>query len=89
MNNTYSYTEIFAAMKKVVPPSVQIYLVGGAVRDILLNNKVKDYDFVVEGLVRPIGKKLAKELNENYPEINHEAVIPVPTADTTPLAAAA
>lgn len=66
MNNTYSYTEIFAAMKKVVPPSVQIYLVGGAVRDILLNNKVKDYDFVVEGLVRPIGKKLAKELNGKY-----------------------
>ncbi|MHC1770730.1 MAG: hypothetical protein AB9907_03170 [Flexilinea sp.] len=66
MNNSYSYTEIFEAMRKVVPPSVQIYLVGGAVRDILLNNKIKDYDFVVEGLVRPIGKKLAKELNGQY-----------------------
>ena len=34
-------------------------------------------------------EQLAKELNENYPEINHEVVIPVPTADTPLLAAAA
>ncbi len=66
MTQTYTYHEIFDAMRKVVPASVQIYLVGGAVRDILQNKKIKDFDFVAEGLVRPIGKKLARELNGKY-----------------------
>ena len=66
MTQTYTYHEIFDAMRKVVPASVQIYLVGGAVRDILQNKKIKDFDFVAEGLVRPIVKKLARELNGKY-----------------------
>ena len=66
MTQPYTYHEIFDAMRKVVPASVQIYLVGGAVRDILQNKKIKDFDFVAEGLVRPIGKKLARELNGKY-----------------------
>lgn len=35
--------------KKISP---QIYVVGGAVRDSLLGNITKDYDFVVEGLTK-------------------------------------
>ncbi len=66
MTQTYTYNEIFDAMRKVVPTSVQIFLVGGAVRDFLHNKKIKDFDFVAEGLVRPIGKKLARELNGKY-----------------------
>ncbi len=31
-------------------PKAEVYLVGGAVRDALLNRKTKDYDFVVRGL---------------------------------------
>jgi hypothetical protein len=27
-------------------------------------------------------ERLAKELNENYPEIQHDAIIPVPPADS-------
>jgi len=62
----YEYSEIFESIKKVVPSSVQIYLVGGAVRDIILGRKVRDFDFVIEGLVRPVGRNLANELNGKF-----------------------
>jgi len=62
----YDYSEIFESIKKVVPSSVQIYLVGGAVRDIILGRKVRDFDFVIEGLVRPVGRNLANELNGKF-----------------------
>ena len=66
MTEQITYTDIFEAVKKVVPPIVQIYLVGGAVRDIILGKQVHDFDFVIEGLARPVGKKIAKELNGKY-----------------------
>lgn len=66
MSKQYEYSEIFESIKKVVPSSVQIYLVGGAVRDIILGRKVRDFDFVIEGLVRPVGRNLANELNGKF-----------------------
>ena len=60
------YPELFGAFKHVVPNSVKIYLVGGAVRDELLGIAINDFDFVSEGLVRPIGKKMANEMNGRY-----------------------
>ncbi len=62
----YTYNEIFEEVRKVVPSSMQIYLVGGAVRDMLLGKQINDYDFVIEGLVRPVGKKLADNLKGKY-----------------------
>ncbi len=61
-----TYPEVFTALKKIVPTSLQIYLVGGAVRDVLLGRKINDFDFVAEGLVRPIGKELADVLDGKY-----------------------
>lgn len=66
------YRALFHAIKKIVPPSMKIYLVGGAVRDILLNRKIRDFDFSVEGLVRPIGKNVANELNGAYYVLDDE-----------------
>jgi hypothetical protein len=34
-------------------------------------------------------ERLAAELNENYPDIHHEAIIPAPTAAELPIAQAA
>ncbi len=72
MSKTIAYTTIFEAVRKVVPSIVQIYLVGGAVRDIVLGKPVHDYDFVIEGLVRPVGKKLADELKGKYYVLDDE-----------------
>ena len=66
------YKPLFEAIRKVVPPSMKIYLVGGAVRDILLNRKIRDFDFCVEGLVRPIGKHIANELGGAYYVLDDE-----------------
>ena len=66
------YKTLFNAIRKVVPPSMKIYLVGGAVRDILLGRKIRDFDFCVEGLVRPIGKHIANELGGAYYVLDDE-----------------
>ena len=36
------YSSLFNAIRKVVPPSMKIYLVGGAVRDILLGRRIRE-----------------------------------------------
>ena len=51
---------------------MKIYLVGGAVRDILLGKNIRDFDFSVEGLVRPIGKHIADELGGAYYVLDDE-----------------
>lgn len=66
------YNALFRVIRKVVPGSMKIYLVGGAVRDIILNRKIRDFDFTVEGLVRPIGKHIAHELNGAYYVLDDE-----------------
>ena len=66
------YPALFGAIRKIVPPSMKIYLVGGAVRDVLLGRKISDFDFSVEGLVRPIGKHIAHELNGAYYVLDDE-----------------
>ena len=66
------YSSLFGAIRKVVPASMKIYLVGGAVRDILLGRKIRDFDFTVEGLVRPIGKNIANELGGAYYVLDDE-----------------
>ena len=66
------YQRLFNAIRKVVPSSMKFYLVGGAVRDILLGRKIRDFDFCVEGLVRPIGKHIANELGGAYYVLDDE-----------------
>ena len=45
--------------------NVNTYLVGGYVRDIILGNKLKDIDIMVEDKVFEYSKKLSKKLNVN------------------------
>ncbi len=42
--------------------SWRVYLVGGPVRDVLLNTAIKDLDFGVEGDAPALAQQLAKEL---------------------------
>lgn len=45
-----------------LPPNIDIYLVGGAVRDHFLRRTTYDYDFVVSRDALEIGKKVADQL---------------------------
>lgn len=43
-------------------PQVEVYLVGGAVRDLILGRPTKDFDFVVRGIAaKPLEKFLSRE----------------------------
>lgn len=53
------------ALQKVIaaiPQEVTAYLVGGAVRDLLLNRPTHDHDFLLAGDVLPLSRKIADSL---------------------------
>jgi tRNA nucleotidyltransferase/poly(A) polymerase len=57
---------IFAAIRKSLDDDQQLFLVGGAVRDLILEQPINDLDFVMgENPVR-LAKKIAKQLNAGF-----------------------
>ena len=50
----------------------EVYLVGGAVRDILLGRPRRDYDLVVPNDPRPLARKIARRLNGAWFILDHE-----------------
>jgi poly(A) polymerase len=50
----------------LLPKDVPVYLVGGAVRDALLNRQSYDFDFVTAGNAMTIARRLADELGAAY-----------------------
>lgn len=65
----YDYLNRIAA---AVPSSVKLYLVGGAVRDMILGKPLHDYDFIIEGFVRQIAKRIADEFGAKYYVMDEE-----------------
>lgn len=56
--------------KKIIDNDGRLYLVGGAVRDYLLDRKIHDYDFCVTGLTKENFEELfpdAKLIGKNFP----------------------
>ncbi len=53
-------------IRQVFPPDASVYLVGGAVRDILLDRPVHDIDFVLDGEVLAVARKVANKLGAMY-----------------------
>lgn len=54
-----------------LPPG-QAYLVGGAVRDLLLGRAPHDFDFVVAAKAIPLGRKLANALGGDFYPLDSE-----------------
>ena len=67
------------------------YLVGGAVRDLLLNRPSHDLDFTLAGDPRPLARKVAAELfilrDDDCRELSHGAYRPPGRPRRLPLAA--
>jgi tRNA nucleotidyltransferase/poly(A) polymerase len=66
-----------------LPPEVQdvasipglaqeIYLVGGAVRDLLLGRATKDFDFAVPGPAIPLARRVAQKLGADFYPLDSE-----------------
>ncbi|MEX1071186.1 MAG: HD domain-containing protein [Anaerolineales bacterium] len=53
-------------------PGQEIYLVGGAVRDLLLGRQLHDIDFAVKGQAIPLARKLANLLDADFYVLDKE-----------------
>lgn len=47
MSKPLHFSQIFEQIIDVFPSDIQVYLVGGAVRDVLLSRQIHDYDFIL------------------------------------------
>lgn len=60
---TLPYPDLLQKIRNLIPPDQQVYLVGGAVRDLLLGRPIHDLDFVITGDVRKSARMLANVVN--------------------------
>jgi poly(A) polymerase len=59
-------------IRDVLPPEQEVYLVGGAVRDLLLNRLSRDFDFIVPSNGISLARKVANKLNADYMTLDDE-----------------
>lgn len=64
--NLFNFSPIFDRIRRWLPGDVPIYLVGGAVRNVLISRSVHDFDFVVAGDALGVARKLANKINGAY-----------------------
>jgi poly(A) polymerase len=60
--NPLPYPEVIDTIRSIQTTDQPVYLVGGAVRDILLKRPVHDMDFALPGAVRPLARQVADRL---------------------------
>lgn len=65
-------SEMFAVVQEKLQDNTHVYLVGGAVRDVLMMRPLHDMDFVVIGSAAEVAKKLADELEGGYYMLDEE-----------------
>jgi poly(A) polymerase len=66
------FPEIIFQLKKFSAQSTPIYLVGGAVRDALIGQRSKDFDFVCTANTRNIARRFADENNAAFFMLDEE-----------------
>ena len=63
MSKPMQFSQLFEQIIKIFPPEVNIYLVGGAVRDVLLSRQIHDYDFIIPKGSLKIARLVADRMN--------------------------
>jgi len=58
----HSLSPLVERVRAALPPDQEIYLVGGAVRDVLLDRPIHDFDFVLPAKALPAARRVAKSL---------------------------
>lgn len=59
-------------LRAVLPKDLEIYLVGGAVRDILLGRPLHDIDIAVAGAAIPLARRVANQLKADFYPLDPE-----------------
>ena len=66
------FSALFEKVCRALPKDVPVYLVGGAMRDILLARPIHDYDFVIEGQALRIARGVANKIGGAYFPLDSE-----------------
>ena len=66
MKTPLAIQPVFQHFCDAFPPDIPIFLVGGAVRDLLLSRPVHDYDFVLPQNALEISREIANRLGAAY-----------------------
>ncbi len=64
--NPFEFPDIFDRVRAEIPSGLKVYLVGGAVRDVLLSRPIHDLDFAFSGNVLKLSRRLADTLDGAY-----------------------
>jgi tRNA nucleotidyltransferase/poly(A) polymerase len=67
-----SFFEQIKPVVQALPPGVNVYLIGGAVRDLLLGKATHDLDFTLAGDVFHISRKIADKIGAAFYPLDEE-----------------
>jgi len=66
------WNHLLDTLRLAAPPQVGLFLVGGAVRDLLAGRPVHDLDLVIVGEVRPLARRVANALSGDFYMLDEE-----------------
>jgi poly(A) polymerase len=66
------FPALLDTVRKILPEGQPVYLVGGAVRDLLLGQTCRDLDFAVEREAIKIARRIADQLNADFYALDTE-----------------
>ncbi len=66
------FPPLLADIRRALAPNAQVWLVGGAVRDALLNRRIQDLDFAVEGDALAAARAVANALRAAFYPLDFE-----------------
>jgi tRNA nucleotidyltransferase/poly(A) polymerase len=69
---TFTLPALIERVRAALPPGQEIYLVGGAVRDLLLERPLRDLDFALAGKAIPLARKIANTLGADFYTLDTE-----------------
>ncbi|MEA3440831.1 MAG: HDIG domain-containing protein [Chloroflexota bacterium] len=64
--SSFPFSDLLEQVRSALPPDITAYLVGGAVRDALLNRPVHDLDFALTSRALEAGRRVANVLDGAY-----------------------
>lgn len=66
------YSEVMEVIRQAAPAGMPVYLVGGAVRDVLLGRPIHDLDFALPGRAIAIARRIADALGAAFFPLDRE-----------------
>ena len=68
----YLHQDIFSTLREHLLPGERLFLVGGAVRDVLLGKMPEDFDFVIKGNAKKLSRVVADQFRGAVYQLDDE-----------------